>query len=392
VDLDEKVCKYPGCENPAAMAMGPGRAPEYCDEPGHNRSSAYQERRRLAMERSDELGEAPELTRPVTLAGARMETNIERFVVTAAQLHELGERVLADLGVVRDPAALAAEITTVRAESNAAVATAEARAVEAANTARAAVAARTQAEAERGAADARARAVEGLLRDAEQTLAEAQQAVEASNVATSTAQEQASTAREQAGAAAERASHAEERADAAERVAGELVVERDGVRTELNAAQATSDTLRADLATVTTRAAQAQAAADQALRAAEADLGRAREQAVRDASLRERAEAERDAGAAAHQQTQAELVALRRELAAAVAERDEARHSLAAERVRAAERLADLRAHHDERLGELRTERDAAQATSRAAERQVDVLTAQLAAAQREPATAADGA
>ena len=42
------TCKHPGCPEPAAPAAGPGRPPEYCEGRGHNRVSAWRERRRLA--------------------------------------------------------------------------------------------------------------------------------------------------------------------------------------------------------------------------------------------------------------------------------------------------------------------------------------------------------
>jgi hypothetical protein len=29
------TCKYPGCEQPPARAAGPGRPPEYCENPDH---------------------------------------------------------------------------------------------------------------------------------------------------------------------------------------------------------------------------------------------------------------------------------------------------------------------------------------------------------------------
>ena len=42
------TCKYPGCEATPERAAGPGRPPEYCADPGHNKVTAWRERKRLA--------------------------------------------------------------------------------------------------------------------------------------------------------------------------------------------------------------------------------------------------------------------------------------------------------------------------------------------------------
>ena len=42
------TCKFPGCDQPAARATGPGRPPEYCEGRGHTKVTAWRERRRLA--------------------------------------------------------------------------------------------------------------------------------------------------------------------------------------------------------------------------------------------------------------------------------------------------------------------------------------------------------
>ncbi len=41
-------CKYPGCDQAAAPATGPGRPPEYCEGRGHTKVTAWRERRHLA--------------------------------------------------------------------------------------------------------------------------------------------------------------------------------------------------------------------------------------------------------------------------------------------------------------------------------------------------------
>src|SRR5258708_35063624 len=87
------TCKYPGCEASPDRTGGPGRPAEYCADPGHNKVSAWRERRRLAdADRGVTTTEA-EAEQPVTMArisGAEM----------LRQMHDLAGTLS---GVARPP-------------------------------------------------------------------------------------------------------------------------------------------------------------------------------------------------------------------------------------------------------------------------------------------------
>src|SRR5260370_19192912 len=61
------ICKYPGCDQPAATATGPGRPPEYCEGRGHTKVTAWRERRRLAAAAAG-TPTAAATDKPVTMA------------------------------------------------------------------------------------------------------------------------------------------------------------------------------------------------------------------------------------------------------------------------------------------------------------------------------------
>src|SRR5260370_24421096 len=69
------TCKYPGCEAPPERTGGPGRPAEYCADAGHNKVSAWRERRRLADAERGVTATEAEAEQPVTMArisGAEM--------------------------------------------------------------------------------------------------------------------------------------------------------------------------------------------------------------------------------------------------------------------------------------------------------------------------------
>ena len=91
------TCNFPGCENPPEPATAkPGRPPEYCADPAHNRVSAWRERRRQAdadtgVTRSDAETEAPitmarvtgaEILRQMRELATQMATTTERLTAT----------------------------------------------------------------------------------------------------------------------------------------------------------------------------------------------------------------------------------------------------------------------------------------------------------------------
>jgi colicin import membrane protein len=74
------TCKHPGCTEPAAPSAGPGRPPEYCEGRGHNRVSAWRERRRLAVAQAGTTPGPADTDNPVTMAKV---TDAEQQVAAA---------------------------------------------------------------------------------------------------------------------------------------------------------------------------------------------------------------------------------------------------------------------------------------------------------------------
>ena len=86
---------------PAAPATGPGRPPEYCEGRGHNRVSAWLERRRPAAAQAGTTPGLGETDNPVTMAkvtGADADARIsateqERDAAIAQIRADAGERI-----------------------------------------------------------------------------------------------------------------------------------------------------------------------------------------------------------------------------------------------------------------------------------------------------------
>src|SRR5215469_10798603 len=62
-----KTCSYPGCAQPAKAAGETGRPSDYCEDPKHNKVSAWRERKRLQAERAGTVT-AADTDRPVSHA------------------------------------------------------------------------------------------------------------------------------------------------------------------------------------------------------------------------------------------------------------------------------------------------------------------------------------
>ncbi len=160
------MCRFPGCERPTEEPSSDiGRLPEYCDNPGHNRASAWRARNpgprraaRAGTATADAPAVAADLGRPVTMATARAEagmaglvTQVDRFTTAfraeadrmLAQLAALAD----DVRTAGDPDAAAVQIAAVTADAEARIAEAAARAATADNEIREARAARDEADA-----------------------------------------------------------------------------------------------------------------------------------------------------------------------------------------------------------------------------------------------------
>ena len=120
-------CKYPGCDQPAAPATGPGRPPEYCEGRGHTKVTAWRERRRLAAAAAGTTA-AADTDKPVTharLTGAELlrswRAEADRLAGIVGQLRDAIE-------TLTDPTAAEAEVEAARAAAEQRAAAAEASA------------------------------------------------------------------------------------------------------------------------------------------------------------------------------------------------------------------------------------------------------------------------
>ena len=98
--VEQRACRFPGCERPTVPSDGVGRPAEYCDDPLHTRASAWRERQKLSQ------GPLPVEARPVD--AARQRASMITGQVTG-MIEHLGQQlgVLVDeLRTVGDPEAV----------------------------------------------------------------------------------------------------------------------------------------------------------------------------------------------------------------------------------------------------------------------------------------------
>jgi colicin import membrane protein len=303
------TCKHPGCDQPAALATGPGRPPEYCEGRGHTKVTAWRERRRQAAAQAGTTTSPADTDSPITMAKATGAELLRALRAEADRVAGIADRLRQAVETLTDPTAAEAEVEAIRAA-------AEQRAAEA--EARGAAAGQRAAEADQWRADAEA-AAEEMAAQVDAAQARAAQAQAARAVA--------ETDRDTAIEAA--------RQDAATRIAA-AEADRDNAIAQARAeASRQVSAAEADRDQALARAAQA----DQATRLAQQETARAQaaEHAARAEAGRVRVDAEKM------------LVGFR---ADAARDRDELRADLRA-RAEHAERQAD--AYRDE-LAQLRAQ------------------------------------
>jgi colicin import membrane protein len=329
--VEQRTCRYPGCQRPVmASEAGAGRPPEYCEDPAHNRASAWRARQRS----SEDTARAAE-SRPVDSARQRAS---EITGQVAGMMEHLGQQLTAlleELRTVGDPEATEAQIEAVASEAAEQVAGANARATRAEQ-------AQRRAEAEKAEADA---AAEEATRKSEE-LTEDLAAVQAELAAAHERAEQlaADLARDRAAAAADR--------EQAQADAAQLRTDLDAARAQLRAVEQERDVVAGQAeaqgrarAEAEQRAAAAESRAD--AEAARAGRGEAAAEELRGQFEGARTDLER---------TREAVADLRGTVATLTAEREAARADVERERVHGEQRVKDLHDTYGRQVEQLREE------------------------------------
>jgi colicin import membrane protein len=331
LDVEQRICRFPGCQRPAMAAeAGTGRPPEYCDDPTHNRASAWR-----ARQRPSEAAARGAEARPVDSARQRAS---EITGQVSGMIEHLGQQLAAlveELRTVGDPEAVEAQIESVASEAAEQVAGANARATRAEQ-------AQRRAEAEKAEADA---AAEEATRTSEELAQEL-----------SARQEELDAARARA-----------------EQLTEELAQAQASAASDRELAQAESTGLRADLeairAQLTSAEQERDAAAERAGTEERARAAAERRTGVAESRVEaETARADREESAAA--ETRDQLAAVRADLEAAreatadmrstvatlTAEREAARADIERERIHGEQRVKDLHDTYSRQIDQLRAE------------------------------------
>lgn len=328
--VEKRTCRFPGCQRPPeAPEASTGRPPEYCDDPTHNRASAW----RARQQTSDAATRAAE-TRPVDSARQRAS---EITGQVSGMIEHLGQQLTAlveELRTVGDPEAAEAQIESVSSEAAEQVAAANVRATRAEQ-------AQRRAEAQKDEADAAAEEETRASKESSQELAGVREELAAANAK-----------------------------------AEQLVV-------ELSEAQAETAALKADLESVRAQLDRAERDRDTAAARAEAaeSARGAAEQRATGAQQRaelEAARADREETAAEAARAQLESLRgdydtareaageLRSRVATVAAERDAARADVDREREHGEQRVKDLHETYVRQIDQLRD--DLAQAREKPAQ------------------------
>lgn len=331
IEVDERTCRYPGCRRPAMAAeAGTGRPPEYCDDPAHNRASAWR-----ARQRPNEDAAWGAEARPVDSARQRAS---EITGQVSGMIEHLGQQLAAlveELRTVGDPEAAEAQIESVASEAAEQVAGANARATRAEQ-------AQRRAEAEKAEADAAAEEATRTSEELAQELSGLREELDAAMAQAKRLTEELAQAH---------ASAANERELAQAENAG-LRADLDGIRVQLTLAEQERDTAAERAGTEERARVDAERRTGVAESRAEAETARAdREETAAEetrgqlAGVRADLEATREAAAD-----------MRSTVATLTAEREAARADVERERVHGEQRVKDLHDTYSRQIDQLRAE------------------------------------
>lgn len=329
--VEKRTCRFPGCQRPPeAPEASTGRPPEYCDDPTHNRASAWRARQQV----SDVAPRAAE-ARPVDSARQRAS---EITGQVTGMIEHLGQQLtvlLEELRTVGDPEAAEAQMESVSSEAAEQVAAANVRATRAEQ-------AQRRAEAQKDEADA---AAQEATRSGEQAAQELSGAREELDAAQARAERLAvELADSQAAAVADR--------DRAQAEAAGLQNELGSVRVQLERTVQDRDAALARFEAEEHARNEAEQRATGAVQRAELEAARADREEAAAAEVRAQLEslrAEYDAAREAAGE-------MRSRVASLTAERDAARTDVDRERGHGEQRVKDLRETYGRQIDQLREE------------------------------------
>jgi colicin import membrane protein len=331
VEVDARTCRYPGCQRPAMAAeAGTGRPPEYCDDPAHNRASAWRARQRPN-------GDASRGTEARPVDSARQRAS-EITGQVSGMIEHLGEQLatlLEELRTVGDPEAAEAQIESVASEAAERVAAANARATRAEQ-------AQRRAEAEKAEADAAAEEATRTSEDLAQELSGRQQDLDAAlsqaqQLTDELAQAHASAANDRELAQAENAG---------------LRADLEALRGQLTLAEQARDAAAERAATEE----RARIEAEQRTGMAESRTEAERARADREESAAEEARRQLAAVRADLEATREAAADMRSTVATLTAEREAARADVERERAHGEQRVKDLHETYSRQIDQLRAE------------------------------------
>lgn len=229
--LDVRVCHFPGCDRLAvAGSPGVGRPAQYCDDPTHNRGSAWRARKTAAL-----LPGTVEVADPRPLESARLRASALHGQ-TAGMIELLQQQLnslVAELHTLADPDAAEAHIQSVTADAAEKVAAETARATRAEE-------GRWDADALRGEADAAAEEATVVAEVAAAALVEANRRVTELESGLTEATRQLEEAATEIGALKEQVATSAESLTV-------TTVERDAARAELVVVATERDKVAGDL-------------------------------------------------------------------------------------------------------------------------------------------------